>query len=98
MPVEFGVELDLSIDESGYGRTERISFDAYNECGSLENVAERYKERFGHYPMRILADQSYWTRDNCRFCKERGFACPGRSWVGPAGQQSRTKRQNIRTM
>lgn len=49
-PVEFGTKLDLSIDGAGYGRIEKLSFDAYNECDSLEDAAERYKERTRHYP------------------------------------------------
>ena len=29
-PVEFGPKLDVSIDSGGYGRIEKVSFDAYN--------------------------------------------------------------------
>ena len=58
-------------------RSEKISFDAYNECGSLEDAAERCKERTGHYPMRILADQICRTRDNRKFCKEHGIRLSG---------------------
>lgn len=90
-PVEFGAKLDLSIDEAGYGRIERISFDAYNECGSLEDAAERYKERTGHYPMRILADQIYRTRDNRRFCKEHGIRLSGPKLGRPSETAKRDK-------
>lgn len=34
-PVEFGAKLDMSIDENGIARLERISFDAYNEADVL---------------------------------------------------------------
>ena len=30
-PVEFGAKFDLSLDSEGYGRIEKISFEAYNE-------------------------------------------------------------------
>ena len=30
-PVEFGVKYDVSIDEKGHARLEKLSFDAYNE-------------------------------------------------------------------
>jgi hypothetical protein len=30
-PVEFGTKFDLSVDENGHGRIEKISFEAYNE-------------------------------------------------------------------
>ena len=42
-PVEFGVNLDLSIDEKGYSRIEQISFEAYNESiysEPLQNAEE----------------------------------------------------------
>ncbi len=31
--MEFGAKLDVSIDEEGCGRLEKVSFDAYNEGG-----------------------------------------------------------------
>ena len=76
-PVEFGAKLDISIDTDGYARIEKTSFDAYNESGCLKKAAERYKERTGHYPERILADQIYRTRENRSFCKEHGIRLSG---------------------
>lgn len=58
-PVEFGAKFDLSIDDNGLGRIEKISYDAYNESTVLKEAAERFRERTGHYPERILADQIY---------------------------------------
>lgn len=75
--VEFGAKLDISIDTDGYARIEKTSFDAYNESGCLKKAAERYKERTGHYPERILADQIYRTRENRSFCKEHGIRLSG---------------------
>ena len=75
--VEFGAKFDLSIDEDGYGRIERISFDAYNEGACLQEAAENYRKRTGHYPLRILADQIYRTRENRKFCKEKGICLSG---------------------
>lgn len=75
--VEFGAKLDISIDTNGYARIEKTSFDAYNESGCLKKAAERYKERTGHYPERILADQIYRTRENRSFCKEHGIRLSG---------------------
>ena len=76
-PVEFGAKLDLSLDSEGYGRIEKISFEAYHESICLMEAAERYKERTGYYPERILADQIYRTRDNRNFCKEHGIRLSG---------------------
>ena len=57
-PVEFGAKLDISVVD-GWTRLEYCSFDAYNEAGNLQEIAERFYEREGHYPKRILADKIY---------------------------------------
>lgn len=75
--VEFGVKLDLSIDSEGYSRIEKISFEAYNESRSLMGAIERFKERIGYYPERVLADQIYRTRENRAFCKGHGIRLSG---------------------
>ncbi len=49
-PVEFGAKLDMSIDEKGIARLEKLSFAAYNESDVLTSAIDRYKERTGHYP------------------------------------------------
>lgn len=76
-PVEFGAKLDLSIDSDGYSRIEKISFEAYNESTCLIEAAERFRERTGYYPERVLADQIYRTRENRNFCKEHGIRLSG---------------------
>ena len=38
-PVEFGAKLDLSVDENGMSRIEKLSFDAYNEESVLKTAA-----------------------------------------------------------
>jgi hypothetical protein len=67
--VEFGAKLDLSMVD-GFGRIEKISFEAYNESEVLTDVIERYKQRTGHYPERVLADKIYRNRSNLAYCKE----------------------------
>ena len=76
-PVEFGVKLDLSLDEYGMGRIEKISSNAYNEAEVLEQAVENYRDRTGHYPERVLADQIYRNRKNRSFCKEHGIRLSG---------------------
>lgn len=76
-PVEFGAKLDISIDSKGYARIEKSSFDAYNESATLKEAVERFKERTGHYPERVLADRIYRTRENRSFCKENGIRLSG---------------------
>ena len=55
--VEFGVKFDLGLDSEGYGRIEKISFEAYNESTCLIEATERFGEHISYYPERILADQ-----------------------------------------
>ena len=76
-PVEFGAKFDLSLDSEGYGRIEKISFGAYNESTCLTETVERFKERTGYYPNRVLADQIYRTRANRNYCKEHGIRLSG---------------------
>ena len=49
-PTEFGAKYDVSIDEKGHARLEKMSFDPYNESGVFKDAVERYLERTGHYP------------------------------------------------
>ena len=94
-PVEFGAKFDLSIDDSGLGRIEKISYDAYNESTVLVEVVERFRERTGYYPERLLADQIYRTRDNRNFCKPHGIRLSGPKLGRPSltKQSSKEKKQ-----
>ena len=82
-PVEFGAKLDLSIDENGMARLESLSFDAYNESEVLIWAIERYRNRTGHYPQRVLADKLYRNRENLAFCKQHGIRLSGPSLGRP---------------
>ena len=77
-PVEFGAKLDLSVDEYGMTRVEKLSFDAYNESEVLVTAVENYKNRTGHYPERVLVDKIYRNRENLNFCKEHGIRVSGK--------------------
>lgn len=82
-PVEFGAKLDLSIDENGMERLEKLSFDAYNESDVLIGAIERYRERTGHYLERVLADKIYRNRENLAYCKLRDIRLSGSSLGRP---------------
>lgn len=96
-PVEFGAKFDVSIDENGCARMEKISFDPYNESTILKETLERYKERTGHYPERILVDKIYRTRENRNFCLEHNIRMSGAN-LGRSGkkkvQTSKTEYQD----
>jgi len=76
-PVEFGAKYDVSIDEKGHARLEKITFDPYNESTVFQDAIERYRKRTGHYPERVLVDQIYRTRENRAYCKEHGIRMSG---------------------
>lgn len=90
-PVEFGAKYDVSIDEKGHARLEKVSFDPYNESTILIDVLERYKSRTGHYPGRILADQIYRTRKNLDFCKDNGIRMSGPKLGRPSSDSKKNK-------
>lgn len=82
-PVEFGAKLDLSVDETGICRIEKLSFDAYNESAVLKTAIENYKQRTGHYPERVLVDQIYRNRENISFCSSLGIRISGKKLGRP---------------
>ena len=92
-PVEFGAKLDLSIDEKGIARLERLSFDAYNESDVLITAVENYKSRIGHYPERVLVDQIYRNRSNKAFCTEHGIRISGPALGRPKKDDKADKKQ-----
>ena len=92
-PVEFGAKLDISVVD-GWTRLEYCSFDAYNEAVNLPAMAERFREREGHYPSRILADKIYRNRENLRYCKERGIRLSGPALGRPRKDEARDKTQD----
>ena len=64
-------------------RFEKLSFDAYNESEVLVNAVEKYKNRTGHYPERVLVDQIYRNRANLNFCKKYGIRVSGKRFGRP---------------
>ena len=82
-PVEFGAKLDLSVDETGMCRIEKLSFDAYNESAVLKTAIANYKKRIGHYPERVLVDQIYRNRENISYCSNLGIRLSGKKLGRP---------------
>ena len=87
--------IDISIDERGYARIERVSFNAYNESQYVQAAVGRYYERTGHYPESLLVDQIYRTRDNRAFCKQYGIRMSGPKlrWTTTKQQSYKEKKQ-----
>lgn len=94
-PVEFGAKLDISVVD-GWTRLACCSFDAYNEAGNLQEMAERFREREGHYPSRILADKIYRNRENLNYCKAHGIRLSGPALGRPRKGETRDEAQEYR--
>ena len=91
-PTEFGTKLDLSVDGKGMARLEKQSFEAYNEGDVLIGAAERYRERTGHYPERILVDKIYRNRNNLSFCRRNKIRLSGPP-LGRPGKDDSDRKQ-----
>ena len=73
---EFGSKLHISL-VNGYARIERLDFEPFNESEGLWRAVARYRERYGCYPERILADKIYRSRQTLAFCKENDIRLSG---------------------
>ncbi len=96
-PTEFGAKISISV-VNGYTFVDRISFDAYNE-GEYEEfkaVVEKYYERFGYYPERILADKIYRSRKNRGLCKKLGIKLSGPKLGRPGKNRKEEIRQELK--
>ena len=88
---EFGPKLHISLVD-GYARIERLDFEPFNESEGLWRAAARYRERYGCYPERILADKIYRNRQTLAFCKEHGIRLSGPA-LGKPPKDSALSRQ-----
>ena len=86
---EFGAKLSVSMVD-GIALVDHIGWDAFNENQDLIAQIERYKQRYGHYPERVLADGIYGTRRNRSWMKERGICFGGK----PLGRPPRVTAEN----
>ncbi len=75
----------------GWARLEVMSFEAYNESIHLKEIVERYKERTGRYPSRILADKIYRNRANLAYCKSKNIRLSGPALGIPKKDEKRNK-------
>lgn len=89
-PVEFGAKLSLSVID-GMSFVDRLSFDAYNECGDLIGQAVAYHRRMGYWPASIHADKIYRTRENIAWCKARGIRLSGPMLGRPVADEEARK-------
>lgn len=55
----------------------------YNEFDVLIGADERYYERYGYYPKRMLGDEIYRNRKNLKFYKWHGIRLSGKLLCRP---------------
>ena len=74
--VEFGAKLLVS-ECDGMVVLDQLSWDNFNESTLLIEKIEAFKKRFGHWPTSVHADRIFRTRENRRFCKDKGIRLSG---------------------
>ncbi|WP_051911458.1 hypothetical protein [Methylomicrobium agile] len=84
-PVEFGAKLSVSLTGDGLAHVDHLRWDAFHEGLDLPTQVEAYRERYGHYPERVIADPLYGTRANRSYLKQRGIRFAGK----PLGRPSK---------
>ena len=67
------LHVDMSIDEKGFARLEKLSFDPYNEQDVLITAIENYRKRTGHYPQRTIAKEPDTIRSGCLLIRSIGI-------------------------
>lgn len=70
--VEFGPKAHIALVD-GFVFLDDCDYDAYHEGIRLPQSVEKHRQRFGHKPSELIADQLYGTHANRRFLKERGI-------------------------
>jgi IS5 family transposase len=88
--VEFGAKLSVSVVD-GFCYVDRLSWDNYNESADLSEQIERYRARYGHYPCSVHADKLYRTRENRRYCQQRGIRLSGPALGRPRKDPTQSK-------
>jgi hypothetical protein len=69
---EFGAKINLNLVD-GFAFLDTISWDAFNEGSHLIDYVENYRNRFGFYPAKVLADQIYCTKVNRKWLKDNNI-------------------------
>lgn len=85
--VEFGAKINASLVD-GMTFLDDFSWDAFNEGTRLKDSVEKYKNRLGFYPKKVLADKIYCNRDNRAYLKEKGIILRAKPLGRPPKKQA----------
>lgn len=92
--VEFGAKISAS-HVDGFVLLDRFSWDACNETSDLDDQAEAFRQRFGHYPASLHADKIHQTRANRAWCGQRGIRLSGKP-LGCPRERTKDEKQRQR--
>lgn len=93
--VEFGAKISISYLD-GYVFLDEISWDNFNESIYLKEQVEKYREYTGYYPESIHVDKRYRTRDNRKYCQEKGIRMSGPPLGRPKKNMSSEEKKQAR--
>ncbi len=92
---EFGSKINVS-EVNGFSRIDRLSWDAYNEGGDLEQQVENFRNIYDCYPKVLLGDGIYMNRKNRMFLKGKGIEIYGKPLGRPPKKPKETTAQRYR--
>jgi IS5 family transposase len=91
--VEFGAKLGVSLTADALAQVDHLSWESYHEGHDLPSQVENYKQRHGHYPEVVLADQIYGSRENRRYLRNRNIRFAGKALGRPKKETDENKLQ-----
>ncbi|MBL1208590.1 transposase [Geminocystis sp. GBBB08] len=75
MPVEFGAKISRSY--VGFVFLDYLEWSNFAESKYLKEQGEKYYQMWGYYPESIHVDKIYRTRENRKYCQEKGIRMSG---------------------
>ncbi len=57
---------------------DELRWNSFHEGKDLITQVESYRQRYGYYPEKVLADPLYGTRENRHYLKEKGIHYAGK--------------------
>ncbi len=93
--VEFGAKISISyLDE--YVFLDYLSWENFNESTYLKEQVEKYFEYTQYYPESIHVDKIYRTKNNRKYCQEKGIRMSGPPLGRPRKNISKEEKKQAR--
>lgn len=91
--LQYFIGLPSYQNEAPFDASALVLFRKRISAEMLTEAVERFKERTGSYPERVLEDQIYRTRENRKYCKEHGIRLSGPKLGRPSPNVKVDKKQ-----